>query len=177
MIERLIEENAEKAFKFACRLTGDTQEAKELVQEAFFRVMRNWSAYNESQPFEHWFLTVLKHIHMDWQRNFERRNMVSIDAPLESGEGTYAETFSDGGEDMLDRLARQDSAGRVMWALERLPNQFRGILHLCDVQGLGYHEIAKVMDCSVGTVKSRVNRARTELRRRVLAKHPDMVEA
>ncbi len=177
MLEKLISEHAEQAYGYACRLTGDTQEAKELVQEAFFRVMRNFEDFDRSQPFSNWLMTILRHIHMDAQRSFERRNIISLDIPLESEEGTHGDSLQDGQDDVLERMTREDAAEKVRRVLDRLPNEYRGVLHLCDVQGLGYEEIAKVMECSVGTVKSRLSRARVELRKQVQAEYPDLVEA
>ena len=64
-LERFIREYAERAFQFAFRLCGNAEQAKELTQEAFFRLIRKWDQYDPSQPLEGWFLTVLRNVYYD----------------------------------------------------------------------------------------------------------------
>ena len=64
-LERFVREYADQGFQFAVRLCGNTEEAKELVQEAFYRVLRHWESYDPAQSLENWFLTILRNVYYD----------------------------------------------------------------------------------------------------------------
>lgn len=173
MIERFIAEYSERAYQCAYHFCGNADEAKELVQEAFFRAIRRWEQYDASQPLENWFLTILRNLYYDGLKRFERRGVVSLDAPRDAEAGDEGEAFGDVMADeregeLLARLEREESAQDVRAALEALSPEHRAILTLCDVQGLGYHELTQVLDCPLGTVRSRLSRARSALKRKLL---------
>ncbi len=172
-MERLIAEYSERGYQFACRLSGSAEEAKELVQEAFVRVFDNWEQYDPAQPFENWFMTILRNVYLKGVQSRERRRGVSLDAPM-SGLGepgmTFADALADPREEAaLERLERQDAAEEVRAALESLSVEHKAILTLCDMQGLDYEEIAQVVGVPLGTVRSRINRARAAFKKAMLA--------
>lgn len=166
MIERFIREYSERAFQFAYHLCGNAEDAHELVQEAFFRVIRHWSRYDASQPLENWFLTILKNVYYDgfkkWGRSF-----ASLDAEISSdGEGaTFADSIADGEEDLQRSLERKETVDAVSDIMETLKPEYRAILMLSDMQGLNYQQIAAVLDCPAGTVRSRLCRARAAFKK------------
>lgn len=179
MLERFIEEYSEKGYQFAYHLCGREDEAKELVQEAFVRVLRQWERCDRSQSQENWFLTILRNLYYDSVKRYERRNAVSWDAPLGCGkhEGrTLAELVADGRDEaMLDRLERQEASAEVRAVLDCLAAEHKAVLVLCDMQALSYEEIAEVLDCPVGTVRSRLYRARAAFRRALAGKSGEVV--
>ena len=178
-LERFIREYAERAFQFAFRLCGNAEEAKELTQEAFFRLIRKWDQYDPSQPLEGWFLTVLRNVYYDGLRRHERSRTVPLDAPLLRSEPeglSYADLLADGSEALLDKIERREAGSRIQEALELLSAEHRAVLTLCDMQGLKYEEIAEVLDCPLGTVRSRVSRARAAFKRMLLERSPEVVE-
>lgn len=169
MLERLIEDYADRAYQFAYHLCGNVDEAQDVVQEAFLKAIRGWEAFDESQDFWNWFLAILRNIHCDRRRRYERRNCVSLDVPIEGG-GEEAETFADTLADgdagcLLERLTREQGQQEVRDAFDSLGEEARAVLTLCDIQGLSYEEIAEVLAVPVGTVRSRLARARGFLRR------------
>ena len=163
-IERLVQDYGERAFQFAYRLTGNADEARELVQEAFYRVLRNWERYDQSQPLENWFFSILRHVFLDGLRKFEKGNLVSLDVAVEAAEKGYDEVVEDRADRVLEALERQESVRQVRQAMDRLTADHRGVLTLADLEGLSYEEIGRVLDCPVGTVRSRVSRARLALK-------------
>ena len=173
MIERFIAEYSERGYRFAYHLCGNAEDAKELVQEAFVRLLKHGDRYDDGQPFEKWFLTVLKNLYFDGMARYERRHGVSLDAPA-GGPGdpearTLAETVADArDEGLLDRLLREEAREEVRSAMAALSPDHRAVLALCDIEGLGYETIASVLDCPLGTVRSRLNRAREALKRIIL---------
>ena len=168
MLERLIRQYSEKGFQFAFRLCGNADEAKDLVQEAFLRVFQRWDRYDPSYPFDRYFLTVLHNIYCDILRRRHLKS-VSLDAPAQNTEGPaiLEEVLSDRAEDILDRLMRQETIETIGNCLREMSPEHRAILSLCDMEGLSYENIAVVLDCPLGTVRSRISRARAILREKL----------
>ncbi len=171
-MERLVDEHSERGYQFAYGLCGNSEEAKELVQEAFCRVFRSWDRYDQSQPLESWFLTILRNIYIDSIKRCERRCSVHLDAALRPGQedgSTLAESLADPNEEaVLDRLTRESQWAAVRRAMDGLTLEHKAILTLFDVEGLGYEQIAQALDCPLGTVRSRLSRARAALKSAIL---------
>ena len=165
-LERFVEQYADRAYRFAYGLCGNEPDARELVQEAFVKVFDRAALYDESQPLESWFLTVLKNVFRDGVRRWERRSRVSLDIPL-GGEGlSVADAVGDPrDEPPLDRLEREEDLARLRGAIRSLPPPDRGVLMLVDVEGLRYEEAGRVLGWPLNTVRSRVFRARAAVRK------------
>lgn len=144
---------------FVFRFVGDRDDCDDIVQEAFVRVYRNKHAYKPIAKFSTWIYTIATNLAKSRLRQRKLRNMFSI---------------GDGGEDALsdipDEQARPDrttdsslAAGRIQKALDALPVKFREVVVMRDIQELSYEEIAAVTGLNIGTVKSRINRARSQL--------------
>ena len=171
-LARFIAEYAEKGYQFAYGLCGSPEEAKELLQEAFYRLVRKRAQYDPGQSMDNWFMAILRNVYVDSVKRYERRQGVSLDVLVPGGpeEGlSFADVLPDDREEAaLDRLARQDDVGLVRLAMECLSTGHKAILTLCDLQGLKYEEVAQVLDCPLGTVRSRMNRARAALKKAIL---------
>lgn len=179
MLESFIRDYSDKAYQFAFRLSGNAEEAKELVQEAFYRAINKWDQYDESQPLEAWFLTILRNLYYDGLKRYERRCGLSLDAPLADTEGetlTLGDSLAAEEEGLLERLERDETGQVVRAALETLSADQRAVIDLADGQGLSYEEIACVLDCPAGTVRSRLNRARSNLRKALLARGSEVIQ-
>ena len=167
--QRFVREYGERAFQFAYRLTGNIEEAKDLVQESFYRVLRSWDRYDRSRSLEAWFFTILRHAFLDGRKRYERRHAVSLDRTVRPCGGeeakTYEELLPDNEQTVLEGLERDEVAQEVRRTLDRLPYDHRVVLTLCDMEGHSYEEISKVLDVPVGTVRSRISRARLAFRR------------
>ncbi len=175
--ERLIRDYGERAFQFAYRLSGNAEEAKDCVQEAFFRVLRSWEKYDETRSLDAWFFTILRHVFLDGRRRYERRMGVSLDASIvsEDGEaGTFVDLFPVEEESMLRRLERKEAGEAVRRTLDSLSYEHRVELTLCDMEAMNYEEIARVLEVPAGTVRSRISRARRAFRRK-MARDPRAV--
>lgn len=168
--EALIDANANRAYCFAMSLCGNEEDAKELVQEGFAKAMERFETHDPSQPFEAWFLTVLKHLYLDGMKRYERRYGQSLEAPMDETGLTVADAVSDHRETaLLERLERQESSKLVRRAMRGLTPDARAVLLMIDLEGLGYEETAAVMGCPLNTLRSRIVRARVALKQRLLA--------
>lgn len=150
------------------RLIGDRDRAEDLAQEVFLRVYRHAGTYRVTARFTTWLYTIASNLGKNELRNRARRRNVSIEeAPRELHEEDYHLGTR---EDLLqpDRIADlNDRQRKVRKAIASLPDHFRQMLVLRDLEGFAYEEIASMMDLPLGTVKSRINRARLEFKRRV----------
>lgn len=168
--DALIDANANRAYCFAFGLCGNEQDAKELVQEAFTKAMDRIGSHDPSQPFEAWFLTILKHLYVDGTRKYEKRNGQSLDVPIDASGLTVSDGIADVREmSMLDRLEREESSKLVRRAMRSLTPDARAALLMIDLEGLSYEQAAAAMGCPLNTLRSRIIRARAALKERLLA--------
>lgn len=172
LLESFIEEYADKAYAIAYRLCGREDEARELSQEAFLKLIRNWDSYDPAQPLENWFLVLIRNVYYDSLRQRERRQVLSLDAPGEadSGGSPLADIMADGEEGLEERLGRRLLGKQVRQALRSLVPQHRALLTMIDLQGLRYEDAAAALDCPLNTVRSGVSRAREKLKLALIAR-------
>ncbi|MEK7743574.1 MAG: sigma-70 family RNA polymerase sigma factor [Elusimicrobiota bacterium] len=165
ILESFMRDSGSKAYAFAHGLVGNRDDASELVQETLYRVARAWDRYEESKPLEAWFFVVLRNAFIDSTRRVERKRGVSLDRPLDGEDGsTLAELLPDQSESIQARLEREESAKTVRRALRGKRKNLRAALTLCDMKGERYDAIARSLGVSMGTVRSRIFRARQALR-------------
>ena len=148
---------------FLYRFVGDYRTAEDLAQEAFLRVFRKLDEYNHSAKFSTWLYTISSNLAKDEFKRRTRHPAKSLD--WSSGKGsdttknvpTAMEADSPAPE---ERLEQDETRMKVNEALKELKDDDREILVLKDVQGLAYEEIAEILALPMGTVKSRISRAR-----------------
>lgn len=165
----LVERYTPFVFNLTLRITGSREEAEDCVQEAFLRTFSSLKKFREEATFSTWLYRVAVNVANDATRKLKSR-------PLRESELSNSE--DDAGPD-LERLAaggEQTEAGPetsaivrqrrqvVIQAVRRLPEHHRTVIVLYDLQGLSYDDIARVLGVRVGTVKSRLNRARLALK-------------
>jgi RNA polymerase sigma-70 factor (ECF subfamily) len=168
-LERFVDEYGDHAYSFAYSLCGNETDAKELVQEAFVRIFDRADRFDPTKSLESWFMTILKNLFLDGRRRWERKNGISLDVPVGEDGLTVADSIADSREAaLLDRLEREEETARVRRALESLTPDFRAVLTLVDVECIGYDNAAAALGWRVGTVRSRLSRARAALRARLL---------
>ena len=146
-------------YRLARRLTRQPAEAEDLVQETFARALNAAHAFEQGSHLRAWLLRILRNVHLDrWRR--ERRQKVELRAAPEEAPEPDAWLRGDLELEALRGLV----GGEVEAALQSLSAEARTTV-LLDLEGLTETEMAEVMECAVGTVKSRLSRARAELRR------------
>ncbi len=148
----LYERHRARLLNFFVRLTGDVPLSEDLVQEVFLRMLRYRKTFAAGNQFATWMYRLARNVHADCWR--KRRNEVSLGT--EEVDGTEGLGSVDRGPD-LEVNARQELA-LLQDSLAALPVELKEVLVLSRFQGLRYEEIARVLDCSVGAVKMRVQR-------------------
>ena len=162
----LVLRHQRQAFAVAWRLLGDADEAKDVAQEAFVRAWRAIGTFRGDAKFSTWLLTIVTNLCRNRRRWWARRKQLivaSLDDPGESDDAPLADRIADPAPTPADRAVHSELGRQVAAALGRLDQMSRAVVVLRDVEGLPYEEIAGVLDCRVGTVKSRLNRARRRL--------------
>ena len=161
------------AYNIAYRLAGNHADAEDLTQEAFLRAYRFFDRYDRQMPFENWLYRIISNVFIDEVRRRPKVKPHSLDQPL-PGSSPASEIrleLPDPGANPETMLLHHELDEPLQHALNALPHDFRQAVILADVQGLSYEEIAAVMGCSLGTVRSRLHRGR-KLMRNKLKLHP-----
>ena len=163
----LVAAHRRTVFNLAFHLLGDRDEALDLSQEVFLRVFRTLSRFRGQSALRTWIYRIVVNQARNrqrWWRRRRRADLVSLDDHLKRC-GEIEATR----EVLPDRLlASKETAARIWAAMERLPFDQRTALVLREVDGMRYEEIAFSLDVAVGTVKSRLTRARLALREELL---------
>lgn len=160
----LIARAGDKAYNFAYRLAGNESDARDLVQEAFARALEHAETYDPARAFDSWLLRILHNIFLDARRRHAHSRTVSLDAPAPVAQGRWEDLLPGQEPPPVEELARRESVDLLQKALDRLPATYRSSIALCDIEGLSYEQIARVMDVPVGTVRSRIHQGRLLLR-------------
>ncbi|MCZ2527943.1 RNA polymerase sigma factor SigE [Streptomyces sp. NPDC059506] len=162
--EEIVSTHSARVYRLAYRLTGNQHDAEDLTQEVFVRVFRSLSTYTPG-TFEGWLHRITTNLFLDMVR---RRQRIRFDAladdaaeRLPSREPSPAQHFSDTHFD-----------ADVQQALDTLQPEFRAAVVLCDIEGLSYEEIAATLGVKLGTVRSRIHRGRSHLRKALKHREP-----
>lgn len=167
----LIERHADFVYNLSVRLTGSREEARDLAQDAFVRILKGAASFRGDATAKTWICQVVINCHRNrgrWWRRLKRRHTVSLDQPAGSTDDDPEPAGSKVADPApgADRVAEAREAERRLSAeLARLPREQRAALVLREIEGLSYAEIAAALGVAEGTVKSRIGRARETLRR------------
>jgi RNA polymerase sigma factor (sigma-70 family) len=145
-------------YNHAFWLTRNQAEAEDLVQETFTKSLRAFDSFQSGTNFKAWIFRILRNTFLTTRTGI----FASSTVLLEDHPDTLASTAS--GPTPEDNLIRLDNQAALHTALEQLPPQLREVLLLCDVEEIKYKDIAVILDIPIGTVMSRISRARTTLR-------------
>jgi RNA polymerase sigma factor (sigma-70 family) len=145
-------------YNFARWLVHNQNDAEDLVQETYLKALRGFSSFQPGTNFRAWIFRILKNTVLSSRSKLESRKTVAMD-PLE--DFTIVPATSDTPE---SRLIERSGTDELQRAIEQLPEIFREVILLCDVEAASYREIAATLSIPIGTVMSRLSRARKALR-------------
>jgi RNA polymerase sigma-70 factor (ECF subfamily) len=172
--EALVARYSKHVYAVAYRMAGNEADAKDLAQEAFVRV---WKALRRIEPdaaLEGWLYRIVTNLYIDLLRRRPKTRVQSLDEPIATNEGQMAREQPDPAADVeraaLDKMVDR----RLQDALLGLREDLRMVVVLADVEGYPYEEIAEMMGVPIGTIKSRLHRARRALRDRLAPMRAEM---
>jgi RNA polymerase sigma-70 factor (ECF subfamily) len=148
------------------RILPNPGDAADTTQEVFVKVFRGIAHFHGEASLRTWIYRIALHEALNQRRWWARhqRQQVTIDADRDDPHASPAENLVDTHESPFDAAAHSEIAARVEAALREVPEPFRTVVVLRDIEGFGYEEIAEILDANLGTVKSRLMRGRAHLK-------------
>jgi RNA polymerase sigma-70 factor (ECF subfamily) len=159
----LVSMYSERAYAVAFGVMGNKHDASDMTQEAFIKVFRNIKKFNFKSAFNTWLYRIVKNACIDEIRKRKRGTVVSLDATIDGGDGEYIMQIPDSGPGIQEILERDENKKMLNAALGELKENHRVVLVLADIKSYDYSEVAAMLSIPVGTVKSRISRARLKL--------------
>ena len=167
--DAIVNRYKDQLLNFAFRFLNNLEEAEDVVQETFLRIFRNKHAYRQIAKFSTWIYTIAGNLAKTELRKRKRRKYVYISDMGFDDKEYELEDSQANTEREVDSLLQEKY---IQQAIAELPPRFRQVIVLVDIQELPYEEVSKIMQVPLGTIKSRVNRARLKLQ----AKLGDVME-
>ncbi len=151
---------------FAYHLTYNEEDADDLVQETYLKAHKFIENYDAGTNAKAWLFKILKNAYInDYRKKVRRPTKVDLDdlISIRDGENPNSHTFHDLRQDIFDNTMGDE----VTMAMNSLPIEFRTVILLCDIENFSYDEIAKILELPIGTVRSRLFRARNMLKEKL----------
>ena len=159
--DELVERYQRRLLNFVFRTIGDRERAEDLVQEVFIRVHRHLHRFDQTKKFSTWIYTIASNLAKNELRNRSRNPLVLFQTIKKNWESDHRPLqFEDPHYRPDDLFRKRHLRELVEWAVAQLPEHHRIVFVLRELEGKTYEEIAEITDCNLGTVKSRLNRAR-----------------
>jgi len=165
--DQLVRTYEKSVYNTAYRLSGSYDDASDIAQEAFVRAWNNLKSFRGDSAFSTWLYRIVTNVFLDDRKRKRARPQRSLDEVIALDESSVARQFEDGtpGPDEIAEGSERRTA--LERAIHTLPEAQRAVIVLYHSQGLSYDEIAEITNLPMGTVKSKLNRARLALRDRL----------
>lgn len=162
--DELIARYEKQVYSFAYRMAQNYDDANDIASEAFIKVFQAINKFRGESNFSTWVFRIVTNTYLDKKKRSKAHLNVAIDEYVELDESSVAKQFEDPAPDPLEMMEESERKDIILDAINQLPDYQRIIIDLFHLQGLSYEEIAEVVSLPIGTVKSRLNRARLVLR-------------
>jgi len=165
----LIAQYSQPIYSLIVRSLRDPADAADVTQEVFVKVFRSISGFHGDASLRTWIYRIALHEASNQRRWWSRhkRQELAMDAPIENEEGectSMADMLAAGDASPFEQVLRLETRHKVETALRELPDAYREVVVLREIEGFGYEEIAEILNVNLGTVKSRLTRGRAALR-------------
>jgi RNA polymerase sigma-70 factor, ECF subfamily len=162
--DALILKHEARAYQFAYRLTQNPEEASDVVGEAFLRVYNALHNFKGQSAFTTWLYRILTNCFLDLKKRDKSRFVMSLESAVVTEDGELERQVEDPGPTPLQATERNERQARIERAVAQLPEYQRAMIVMYHAEMLSYDDISAALDLPIGTVKSRLNRARLSLR-------------
>lgn len=166
--EKLIQRYEKKVFTIAYRYMGNKEDADDLAQEALIKVYKSIKKFRGESLFTTWLYQIVANVCRDALRKKARKQETSIDSPIITEEGETKREFGDSSLSPEILAEKAETEHYLQTLISQLKVEYKVVIIMREIQGFSYEEIAEELGCSLGTVKSRLNRARKHLRERII---------
>jgi len=165
---QLIRKHEARAYQYAFRLTRNPEEAADVVAEAFVRVYNALHNFKGQSAFTTWLYRILTNCFLDIRKKERSRPATSLEAALQTPDGELERQIEDPNRTPHEEAERNERERNVEAAVALLPEYQKAMIVMYHAEMMSYEEIASALDLPIGTVKSRLNRARLSLRELLL---------
>jgi RNA polymerase sigma-70 factor (ECF subfamily) len=155
-------------YNYALRMTSNADDADDLVQETYLKAFRFWDKYEKGTNIRAWLFRIMKNSYINrYRKEVKEPDTVDYDDIQNFYKSIrYASADPNDLEEKIFGGLLEDNVAR---AIESLPEDFRTVVILCDIEGLSYEEIAEFVDSPIGTIRSRLHRGRKMLRAKLFS--------
>jgi len=154
----------QRAYHYASRLSNNPDEAADIVAETFLRAYRSLDGFKGDSSFSTWLYRIETNCFLDMRKRASLRSSISLDDELQVNDGHVPIQIVDDCESAHDRVEKRERLSAIESAMKHLPDHQRAIIVMYHAQSMSYEDIADALRLPIGTVKSRLNRARLSLR-------------
>ncbi len=166
--DTLVDRYSGNIYGLLYRLTENAEEAADLTQDTFLRALRSINSFRSESGLKTWLYRIAineSRNRFRWWKRRKRDMTISIDAAIGNTDMTFSDTLADTSISPEESALTREREYALEAALLDLPDVYREAIVLCDIEGLSYEETASALGIGIGTVKSRISRGRSELRR------------
>ncbi len=162
--DQLVRKHERRAYQYAFRLTRNPEEAADIVAEAFFRVYSALRSFRQDSAFGTWLYRIVTNCYLDSQKKSRSRQTTSLSRPSSEDDAELEMQIEDAAPLPDEAALSQERTHALARAIDALPEYQRAMIVMYHGEQLSYEEIAEALDLPIGTVKSRLNRARLSLK-------------
>ena len=166
--EELILQLEKIVYNVAFRMMNHSEDARDLSQEVFLKAYKNLEKFDERSSFSTWLYRITTNTCIDEMRKRKGKQSYSLEAELENEEGSMQRQVVSEEETPEERLLREEGKSEILQALDTLSEEHKAAVILRDIRGMSYEEISEIIELPMGTVKSRISRARNQLKAEIL---------
>ncbi len=173
-LDSLIQRHQAKSYQYAFRLTRNMDQACDIVAEAFVRVHKSLANFRGQSAFSTWLHRIITNCFLDFRKKMSSKPTISLDNALMTDDGDIERQIVGNAPNPQDEVEHSEQRVHLSRAIARLPESYRTIIILFHADMQSYEEITETLHLPIGTVKSRLNRARLAMRA-LLEKDRDML--
>ena len=162
--EELVKQSQKKVFNIAYKMMDNYDDANELAQEAFIKAYQSIDKFKGDSLFSTWIYRITTNVCLDELRRRKNKKVISLNENIKYNDEEIQQQIKDESPGPEQIFEEKESKKLINQCIESLPVDYKTVIILRDIQGFSYEEIAKILNCPEGTVKSRINRARKALR-------------
>jgi len=166
-VQTLLERYERRLMAVIVGMVRNPEDAKEILQETFVRAFRSLEGFKGESSFYTWIYRIAMNLAIDHQRRGGKRPLVEFDEAIGVKEDAVGEGSANLGIDPFKSMRSRELGKKIFEAIESLTPDHRAVILLREIDGLSYEEISDVLDCSLGTVMSRLHYARKKLQSRL----------
>lgn len=168
--DALINRYSGDVYALLYRLTEDIEEANDLTQETFLSVIKAIKSFRGDSGLKTWLYRIAinqSRNRFRWWKRRQRDKSISLDAPIGESDITFSDLLTSNTVDPETAAITHERETAIRLELIKLPDIYREVIVLCDIEGISYEDISRMLEINIGTVKSRLARGREELRKRL----------